>query len=761
MKKSCLTILILLAALSALFSQGAYEDYQRAEKFLHFNVDKFVRNLYVNPNWIDRTSDFWYRTELENGHRFMLVVPSKNEVKEAFDHKDLANKLAKEIHKSVNADSLPFSGIRWKDNLKTIQFQVDSFNLQYDVHKKRLAPFTPPKDDLKKTESQSPDGKWIAFVKDYNLYVRDTQTNEEFSLTTDGVEHCDYATPSDWYKIVDESIGDIYDPVISVEWSPDSKKFMAIKLDRRKANKLYLYQSLPDSGMRAKIWSYERALPGEDLPLQEYYIFDVDKKTKVKIDMEPMEDIWSGVAPAWTEDSKTLFFARMARYYKSIDLFFADSETGKARNIIHEDAHTMIEYQMVGYKLIRNGEKVIWMSERDGWSHLYLYDGKTGSLIHQITKGEFVVREINYIDDQNDQIYFTASGVEKDRDPYFKHLYKINFDGAGMTLLTPEDAEHEIQFAPDYSCFIDNYSRVDLKPKAVLRRLSDGKLIRELQEANIDKLLATGWKHPERFVVKARDGKTDLYGILQYPSTFDPGKKYPIIDHSYSGPHAVNVPKSFRRGIWNDCLSLAEIGFIVVRIDGMGTAMRSKAFHDVSYKNLGDIGGADHIACIRQLAEKYAFIDTARVGIFGHSAGGYDAAHAILKYPDFYKVAVASSGNHDHRMSKDWWPEQYMGEPGDHYQEQSNLTIAGNLKGKLMLIHGDMDNNVNPASTLRLAAELVKHNKDFDLVIIPNANHDLTWRSKYATRKRMDFFVKNLWNVEPPKEFTFTEYESF
>ncbi|MDD3906881.1 MAG: DPP IV N-terminal domain-containing protein [Bacteroidales bacterium] len=761
MKKSCLTILILLAALSTLFSQGTYEDYQRAEQFLHFNVDKLVRNLYVNPNWVDSTSNFWYRTERENGHRFMLVLPSKNEVKEAFDHRDLANKLAQEIHRSVNADSLPFSGIRWKDHLKFIQFQVDSFNFQYDLNRKKLARLTPQKDDLKKNESRSPDGKWIAFVKEYNLFLKDLQTNEEFQLTTDGVDHCDYATPLDWYKIVDESIGDIYDPGISVEWSPDSKKFMAVKLDRRKARKLYLYQSLPDSGMRAKIHSYERALPGEDLSLQEYYIFDVDKKTKVKIDMEPLEDIWPGFAPAWTEDSKTLYFARMARYYQSIDLFFADAETGKARNVIHEDAHTMIEYQMVGCKLIHNGEKVIWMSERDGWSHLYLYDGKTGDLIRQVTKGEFVVREINYIDDQKQMIYFTASGAEKDRDPYFRHLYKINLDGTGMTLLTPEDAEHEIRFAPDYSCFIDNCSRVDLKPKAVLRRLSDGRLIKELQEANIDKLLATGWKHPERFVVKARDGKTDIYGILQYPSTFDPGKRYPIIDNSYSGPHAVNVPKSFRRGIWNDWLPLAEVGFIVVRIDGMGTAMRSKAFHDVSYKNLGDIGAADHIAAIRQLAEKYAFIDTARVGIFGHSAGGYDAAHAILKYPDFYKAAVASSGNHDHRMSKDWWPEQYMGEPGDHYQEQSNLTIAGNLKGKLMLIHGDMDNNVNPASTFRLAAELVRHNKDFDLVIIPNANHDLTWRSKYATRRRMDFFVKHLWNVEPPKEFTFTEYQSF
>ncbi len=759
MRKAYLFILIIFAFIKSLFSQGTIEDYQRAEKFLHFNVYNLVQNLYLNPNWIDKSSDFWYKTELENGHRFMLVLSEKNEVKPAFNHQKLAKKLEKELDKKVNSDSLPFSKIKFKDNLKTILFKLDTLNFKYDVKKNLLSKYTPKNDELKKNESKSPDGKWIAFVKDYNLYLRDTKSKKEFQLTFDGMDHYDYASPLDWYKIVDESKGDIYDPSIWVKWSPDSKKFIATKLDRRHAKKLYMYQSLPDSGMRAKVWSYERALPGEDLPLQEYYIFDVETKSNVKADLEPLKDLWSGFAPDWTENSKTFYFAQMARYYKAIDLYFIGSETGAVRNVIHEDANTMIEYQMVGCKLINNGEKVVWMSERDGWSHLYLYDGKTGELINQVTKGEFVVRAINYIDEKNEIIYFTAGGVEKGRDPYFKHLYKINYDGTGMTLLTPEDAEHEIQFSPDYKYFIDNYSRVDLKPKAVLRRLSDGKIITELQESNIDKLLATGWKYPERFTVKARDGKTDIYGVLQYPSTFDPNKKYPVIDNSYSGPQAVNVPKSFRRGIWNDWTPLAEVGFLVMRIDGMGTAMRSKAFHNVSYKNLGDIGAPDHITGIRQLAEKYDYIDTSKVGIFGFSAGGYDAAHAILMYPDFYKVAVAAAGNHDHRMAKAWWPEQYMGEPGDHYIEQSNLTIAKNLKGKLMLVHGDMDNNVNPACTYRLAAELVNHNKDFDLIIVPSHNHSQLWGNTYLIRKRMDYFVKHLWNIEPPKEFEFTEYK--
>ncbi|MEA2105532.1 MAG: DPP IV N-terminal domain-containing protein [Bacteroidota bacterium] len=758
MKKILLLFFILITTISNLLSQGTTEDYQRAEKYLHFNVYNLVQNLHLNPNWIKETNNFWYKTELENGHRFMLVISEKGKAKQAFDHTKLAKKLTKELDREINPDSLPFSKISFDQNQKSIRFKVDTLQFEYEIHKNRLSKYLPKKDKLKKNESKSPDGKWIAFVKDYNLYLRDAKTGEEFQLTSDGEAMYDYASPLSWYKMIDESIGDTYNPEIYVEWSPDSKKFVAIKLDRRKTKKLYLYQALPKEGMRAKVWSYERALPGEDLPLQEYFIFDVDNKSNVKVDLEPMEDIWSGFAPGWTKDSKTFYLAQMARYYKAIDLYFINSETGKADQKIHEEANTMIEYQMTGCKLVNNGEKIIWMSERDGWSHLYLYHGKTGKLINQITKGEFVVRKINALDEENKVIYFTAGGVEKNRDPYFQHLYKINFDGTGMQLLTPEDAEHEIDISPDQRYFVDNYSRVDLKPHAVLRKLYDGKLVKKLQEANIEKLLATGWKHPERFTVKARDDKTDIYGILQYPTTFDLNKKYPIIDNSYSGPQAVNVPKSFRRGIWNDWLPLAEVGFIVLRIDGMGTAMRSKEFHDVSYKNLGDIGGPDHIGAIRQLAKKYSFIDTNKVGIFGHSAGGYDAVHALLKYPDFYKAGVASAGNHDHRMAKTWWPEQYMGAPGKHYEEQSNLSMVNNLNGKLLIAHGDMDNNVNPASSYRLAAELIKNNKDFELIITPNDDHGGVWGNKYFIRRRMDFFVKHLWEIEPPKEFEFKKY---
>ncbi|UCH95583.1 MAG: prolyl oligopeptidase family serine peptidase, partial [Candidatus Aminicenantes bacterium] len=396
------------------------------------------------------------------------------------------------------------------------------------------------------------------------------------------------------------------------------------------------------------------------------------------------------------------------------------------------------------------GKELVWGSERDGWSHLYLYDWNTGQLKKQITQGEFVVRRVVHVDEKKRQVYFTASGREPVEDPYLQHLYRVNPDGTGLTLLTPENAEHRIRLSPDKKYVVDTYSRVDFPPITVLRHLEDGKVVLKLEKADIRDLLAAGWKYPEAFTVKARDSKTDLYGAIFRPTNFNPNKKYPVIDSTYSGPHTVKTPKTFRRGCLNMEQAVAELGFIVVTIDGLGTAHRSKAFHDFSYKNLGDIGAPDHIGALKQLAQKYPYMDLSRVGIFGHSAGGYDAAHALLTHPGFYKVGVASAGNHDHQMAKAWWPEHFQGYPvGKYYEDQSNLILAKNLQGKLLLVHGDMDNNVNPASTLRLAGELIKANKDFDLIIIPNRKHRL-WDHPYFIRKLWDYFVRHLLGVTPP-----------
>lgn len=368
----------------------------------------------------------------------------------------------------------------------------------------------------------------------------------------------------------------------------------------------------------------------------------------------------------------------------------------------------------------------------------------------QVTKGAFVVREIEYIDEENRRIFFTASGRETNRDLYLEHLYSVNFDGTGLKLLTPEPADNDIDFSPGYRYFVDTCSHVDLKPVSVLRKSSDGSVITRLEEAGIKDLKATGWQHPEPFKVKARDGKTDIYGVVYRTSNFDPQKKYPVIDGTYSGPQAVRTPKSFRGGYRNGDQPLVELGFIVVNIDGLGTAGRSKAFQDYSWKNLGDIGGPDHIKAIREMAEKYPYMDTTRVGIYGHSVGGYDAARALLKFPDFYKMGVSSSGNHDHRIAKAFWPELYMDYPDEkHYDEQSNFKLAGNLEGKLLLVHGDMDDNVHPAETIRMADALIKTGKYFDMLIMANKKHGLGSENNYFTIKRWNYFVEHLLGAEP------------
>ena len=751
-----LVIVILIGLCSSAMAQGTLEDYVRAEKFLPKNVEKLVHNLRVNPNWIDEDgSRFWYRIRTRQGEKFILVNPEKKAQKPAFDHTQLAISLSKAMGKTVKPLELPFERFEYIEKGKAIKFKIEKDNWTCNLKTYECKKIDPDEPE-NPSESVSPNEKWIAFVKDFNLFVRLKATGEEFQLTTDGEDKYDYATTLSWYKLFNESQPEKDKPRISVRWSPDSRRLITLRSDRRKAKKLYLYQSMPEKGYRAVVYSYERALPGEkDLTMTEHVIFDVEAKKMIPVDLEPYASHLSG-NPRWFKDSKRLYFTKTYRGYQAVDLMEIDAATGKTRVIIEERSTTNVDPTMMDMHMVEDGTEVLWTSERDGWNHIYLYDVKTGELKNQVTKGEFVVRNIAHVDEKARVIYFIASGRRKDRDPYFRHLYRVNFDGTNLILLTPEVAEHEIRFSPDGKFFIDNFSRVDLAPRSVLCRSYSGKTVKTLEEADISDLLATGWKRPEPFTVKARDGETDIYGLIYRPSNFDPEKKYPVIDASYTGPHTFRTPKSFYRAFRNSDQPIAELGFIVITIDGLGTAMRSKKFHDFSYKNLGDIGAKDHIIAMRRMAERYPYMDLTRVGIYGHSAGGYDAAHALLTHPEFYKVAVSSAGNHDHRMAKAWWPELWMGLPdGTHYDEQSNLTLAGNLQGKLLLVHGDMDNNVNPACSLRLAGELIKANKDFDLLIIPNRRHGLS-DYPYFIRVRWDYFVKHLLGVEPPKEYKIT-----
>ena len=472
------------------------------------------------------------------------------------------------------------------------------------------------------------------------------------------------------------------------------------------------------------------------------------------VDSDSYEVLCWDVHPVyyWYENSNAMYFTQQTRGYKYGKLIEADAETGKSRVVISEYDDMFFDRSVIEAHPVHNGEEIIWHSERDGWHHLYLYDGKTGKLKNQITAGEWLVRSVVRVDEKKRQIFFMGAGREAGSDPYYTYLYKINFDGSGLQLLTPETATHDVTLSPDGRCFIDTYSRVDLAPVTILRRASDGNNILDLEKADIDDLIDYGYKYPEAFKVKARDGKTDVYGVLYRPINFDPSKKYPIVEYTYSGPHSFYSPKSF----WayrSRLHSVAQLGFIVVQMDGMGTGKRSRAFHEVSYRNLQDGGLEDHITGIRQLAEKYPYMDVNRVGIFGYSAGGYDAVNALLRYPDFYKVGMSASGNHDHRMDKADWNEMWMDFPvGQHYIDNSNITRAHMLKGKLLLALGDIDNNVPPFGAFRLVDALVKANKDFDLLILPNRYHDLGY-SPYFVRRMWDYFVKHLHNVEPPKEF--------
>jgi len=747
--------LFILSTPTCLMAQGTLADYRRAEKFLSKNVEKMMFHTQVSPHWIGKTSQFWYKDNTRAGKQFILVNIEQNTVVLAFDHQKLAAALSKLMGKTYEADNLPFDSLEWLEKEESVRFDLEK--IRVTCHLETYQCQKVEKDDEKKqTESKSPDGKLIAFLKDYNLYIRTAEGGQEVSLTRDGEKLSAYALGIEWDQVYNESNlpQNIEESRINVTWSPDSKRLVTFRRDRRQTKKLYLYQSTPEKGYRAQVWSYERALPGEtELTRLEFIIFDIKQRKQIPIDLKPLDTVVAWGSPRWFKDSQRLYFSFYERGYNTLTVVEIDAETGSTRTVLVEKSKTMVDTGNRLMRLLGDGTELVWSSERDGWNHLYLYDWKTGELKNQITRGEYVVRSLVHVDEKKRCVFFTASGREPGCDPYFRQLYCINLDGTGMTLLTPENAEHEIYLSADEKYVVDYYSRVDMAPTCVIRLLTDGRVVRELAKADINDLLASGWRYPEPFKVKARDGKTDIYGVIFRPSNFDPSRKYPVIDATYSGPHTIRTPKSFRRGARNSDQPLTELGFVVVTVDGLGTAYRSKPFHDFSYKNLGDIGAPDHIAAFKQLAEKYTYLDFSRVGIYGHSAGGYDATHALLTYPEFYKVGVSSSANHDLQMAKAWWPEHWMGFPvGPEYIEQSNLTLAKNLQGKLLLIHGDMDSNVNPASTLRFAGELIKANKDFDLIIIPNRNHGLG-DHPYVIRKRWDHFVRYLLGVTPPKEY--------
>lgn len=573
----------------------------------------------------------------------------------------------------------------------------------------------------------SPSGEWRAVVSEGKLVIRASEGTEE---------------------LLGEASGKAYFDDRRFYWSPDSKYLVALEVEPGFEREIHMIESAPKGQLQPKLHTMRYVKPGDKIQTEVPRLFNVETKSEIETDTTLYASPYRMSRFSWREDSSEFVFHYNQRGHQAYRIIGITPENGRVRAIVNEETETFIDYtnKVYSLELSETGE-LLWMSERSGWNHLYLYDSNSGDVKNAITKGEWVVRGIERVDVENRQVWFTASGIVEGEDPYYIQYCRVDFDGENLVVLTEGNGTHRIEFSPDKRFLVDRYSRVDLPEVTTVRRVSDGSLVCELERGDHSQLLAADWTRPERFQAKGRDGKTDIHGVIYFPSDFDPAKKYPVVEEIYAGPHGSFVPKRF--SVNSQKRSLAELGFIVVQIDGMGTSNRSKAFHDVCWKNLGDSGFPDRILWMRAAAEKFPQMDLKRVGIYGGSAGGQSALRALLAYGEFYKVAVSDCGCHDNRMDKIWWNEQWMGWPiGPHYAEQSNVTNAHKLQGKLLLIVGELDRNVDPASTMQVVDALIKADKDFDLIVVPGAGHGIG-SGRYGMRRTRDFFVRNLLGVEP------------
>lgn len=722
-------------------AQGTVDDYRRAYALKEkFSADKvFYSN--VNPQWIEGTHQFWYVRNTPDGCLYVSVDADKKARKELFDSHRLAKALGAASGKEVKPEALALGRLSVSKGLDTLRFVFNNQRWMYASRKNQLvnegAVPLPPKQkhwmevDDEKTASPvpSPDGKWIAFIKNQNIYVKEVATGKEKQLSLDG------------------TLGNYYSAYI--RWSPDSKKVASCKIRPVEKRYVYYVESSPADQLQPKLHKQEYAKPGDELPFKVPCIYEVESGRSIIPSTELFDRQYEVYGPEWNPDSRAVTFEYNQRGHQVYRVLELSAETGKVRPLVEETSDTYVNYTRHFRHDLKDGKQMIWMSERDNWNHLYMYNRITAQPDYQITKGEWYVREVLRVDEDNRQIYFSANGMEAGEDPYLIRYYRIGFDGKGLTCLTPEEGMHRAWFSGDMKYLVDVYSMVDKVPVAVLRSARDGKVVMPLETADITLLEAEGWKAPEVFVAKGRDGKTDMWGLIARPTNFDPNKKYPVIEYIYQGPGDQYVPKTFRPYDWN-MTSLAELGFIVVMVDGMGTSFRSRAFENVCYKNLKDAGLPDHIAWIKAAARKYPYMDVDRVGIYGCSAGGQESTNAVLLYPDFYKAAYSACGCHDNRMDKIWWNELWLGYPvGDQYKEGSNVENAHLLSRPLMLVVGELDDNVDPASTMQVVNALIKANKDFELVVIPGAHH--TMGEDFGEHKRYDFFVRHLMQVNPPK----------
>ncbi|MBJ7881516.1 S9 family peptidase [Gelidibacter salicanalis] len=748
MKKLYYIVIVLFLTTQIQAQKLTQDDYKRAVSFMPDNLNnKTVFNLHTDVHWFKDNSGIWFVDYSKAGKSYKTVSFKNNKVNPLFDHDKVAQALSKIAEKELEANQLALSTIeRTKADQLTFNFESKTYTLDLKTYQIQVEN-AEKKEDKDPFETQSPDGKWIAFTKDYNLYIKSTTTDQEVQLSQDGKRDYEYATFYGWYDIMEGENAE-RPKHFKVDWSKDSKWIAADVVDFRTAEKMYLLDHSIDSLYKSKLLSYYRGSPGDTTMVHvKPVFFNVESKKEIKTKLPTGTHI-NSVAVEWMEKSGQLLVGYSERGYQKEFLKLVDLNNNTEETLIEETSATNIDN--FWFRSFDKKQKVIFLSERSGWRQLYMVDLKTKA-ITPLTKGNYYINSVVHTDEDKEEIYFLASGKEANMNPYHEQLYKVDFKGH-IALLTPENAHHSISFSEDGQHFVDNYSTVNRTTKTVLREAKTGKIAAELTSAEVSDVVSKGWQAPEPFQLIGKDGKTTIYGAIWKPTNFDSTKSYPIIDHSYTGPHTQVFPKSFDRAFTNQ--SLAELGFIVMMVDGLGTSERSKEFHNHSYKNMGN-NLEDHVLAITYLGEQYPWIDTNHVGIFGHSAGGYDTGRALLAFPEVYKVGVASSADHDFRMEKAWWPEMYQGWPVDStYHEVSNITNAKNLRGKLLLVHGGIDENVNPSATFKLAEALVKADKDFDLLIFPSQRHGYQGKVRnYFTKKRWNYFVEHLKGDEPIWDF--------
>lgn len=699
--KKWMTAAVAACTLTTAAAQGGVEDYRRAFDAPHrFSWEK-VTGTASEITWTAAGDRLYYRTRTPDGECYRVVDP-------ATQHSDTYATIG-QVRAAL--------GIPEPDT--------------QPPHRPRGAQkhwmVTDPETEGEPV--RSPDGRSEAYAKNYNIYVRDTESGAERAVTCDG------------------GMGFYYS--VYMQWSADSRRLAASKLRRAEKHYVHFVESSPADQLQPRLHTMEYCKPGDDLDYREPRIVDTQTGELFAPANTLFAQQYSLGHPYWLGDeSDRIYFEYNERGHKVYRLLEYSAATGAVRTVVEERSDTFVNYSRLWRKYLDGGRKLLWTSERDNYNHIYLYDVASGAVERQITRGAWYVRSIVAVDETQGVIWFTASGMNRKEDPYLVHYYRVNLDGSGLVCLTPAEGEHTVVFSPDRSLVVDTYSKADTPPVTELRDGTTGRLVMPLERADISALEAEGWRAPEVFAAPGRDGKTLMWGIIQRPSNFDPAKRYPVIEYIYAGPGSAYVPKSFLPFNHNTT-ALAELGFIVVQLDAMGTSFRSKAFEEVCYKNLKDAGLPDRMAWIRAAAKRYPSMDIDRVGIYGASAGGQESMAAVLQYPDFYKAAYSACGCHDNRMDKIWWNEQWMGYPVDaSYAASSNVEMAHLLRRPLMLVVGEMDDNVDPASTMQVVHALIRAGRDFELVVLPGEGH--TMGGTFGEHKRYDFFVRTLMHKAAP-----------